>query len=324
MEVFKMDRLPCSHYLQSLISLSETSRDQLSRYLQALRARNYAESTLGVVAIIIKRLFRYLPAPRNSALAQNFTQVTPADIDAFLAAMQAGELAPATIGLSLTILKGFFEFLRETGELQVQPVFKHRHTIMTPTHLPKPMTEADVVSFFKVIDSARDRLLFLLMLRCGLRVSEVCALTWKDIDLTAGTALILNGKGKVDRVAYLSPDVEQALRLWQQVQKPSSGYLFPGQKPRQGPLVRHSVNGIMRAYLRQAGIETDYSPHCLRHTFATQLLNAGVRLEVLKELMGHRALHMTLRYTELYEVTKRQQYDEAMEQIEQRQAVGRR
>lgn len=195
---------------------------------------------------------------------------------------------------------------------------------MTPTHLPKPMAEADVVAFFKVIDATRDRLIFLLMLRCGLRVSEVCALTWKEIDLTAGTALILNGKGKVDRVAYLSPDAEQVLRLWQQTQKPSSIYLFPGQKPRQGPLVRHSVNGIMREYLRQAGVEKDYSPHCLRHTFATQLLNAGVRLEVLKELMGHRSLHMTLRYTELYEATKRQQYDDAMEQIEQRQAVGGR
>lgn len=292
-----MDRLSCSHYLQSLTTLSDISRHQLDRYLQALRARNYAEGTLGVVVIIIKRLFRYLPSPRKTALAQDFTQVTPADMDALLAALQASELAPATINLSLTILKGFFEFLREAGELQIQPVFKHRHTIMTPAHLPKPMTEADVVAFFKVIDAARDRLLFLLMLRCGLRVSEVCALTWKNVDLTAGTALILNGKGNVDRVAYLSPDVEQALRLWQQVQKPTSAYLFPGQKPRQGPLVRHSVNGIMQAYLRQAGIAADYSPHCLRHTFATQLLNAGVRLEVLKELMGHRALHMTLRYT---------------------------
>lgn len=150
-----MARLPCSHHLQSLNSISETSRDQLNLSLQALRARNYAEGTLGVVVIIIKRLFRSLPAPRKAILAQDFTQVTPVDIDAFLAAMQAGELAPATINLSLTILKGFFEFLRQAGEIQLQPVLKHRHTILTPTHLPKPMTEADVVAFFKVIDAAR-------------------------------------------------------------------------------------------------------------------------------------------------------------------------
>jgi integrase/recombinase XerD len=192
-------------------------------------------------------------------------------------------------------LKGF-EFLRDAGELQVQPVLKHRHAIFTPTSLPKPMAEADLVGFFNVIDSARDRLLFLLMLRCGLRVSEVCALTWKDVDLPGGTLLILNGKGQVDRVAYLAPDAEQALQLWKEAQKPANAYFFPGQKPRQTPLTTRTVNWMMREYLRQAGIEKPYTPHCLRHAFATELINAGVRLEVLKELMGHRSLHMSLRY----------------------------
>jgi len=75
----------------------------------------------------------------------------------------------------------------------------------------------------------------------------------------------------------------------------------------------------MKKYLRLAGIQSNYSAHCLRHTFATQLLNAGVSLEVLKELMGHRSIQMTLRYTKLYEATKRQQYDQAMARIENRQ-----
>jgi site-specific recombinase XerD len=80
----------------------------------------------------------------------------------------------------------------------------------------------------------------------------------------------------------------------------------------------------MAKYLREAGITRHYSPHCFRHTFATQMLNAGVTLEVLKELMGHRSLQMTLCYTQLYESTKRQQYDQAMAHIEQRQAnLGR-
>ena len=319
-----MDRVPCSRYLQSLLSLSDTSRDQVCRYLQALQARNYASGTLDVIIIVIKRLLRYLSTARRAELAQNLAQVTPADLDSFIRSAQTIGLAPATISLSLTILKGFFEFLRDAGELQIQPVLKHRHTIFTPASLPKPMAEDDLVDFFKVIDSARDRLLFLLMLRCGLRVSEACALTWKDVDLSGGTLLILNGKGQVDRVAYLAPDTEQALQIWKQAQKPTSVYLFPGQKPRRTPLTTRTVNWMMREYLCQAGIEKPYTPHCLRHTFATELLNAGVRLEVLKELMGHRSLHMTLRYTELYEATKRQQYDQAMEQIEQRQTALRR
>jgi site-specific recombinase XerD len=77
----------------------------------------------------------------------------------------------------------------------------------------------------------------------------------------------------------------------------------------------------MTPYLKLAGITRAYAPHALRHTFATQMLNAGASLEVLKELMGHRSLDVTLRYTQLYDRTKRAQDDQAMVQIEQRQGL---
>lgn len=78
----------------------------------------------------------------------------------------------------------------------------------------------------------------------------------------------------------------------------------------------------MNASLHCAGITKRYTPHCLRHTFATQLLNAGVTLEVLKELMGHRSIQNTLKYAQLYEETKRRQYTQAMERVECRQAAA--
>jgi site-specific recombinase XerD len=77
----------------------------------------------------------------------------------------------------------------------------------------------------------------------------------------------------------------------------------------------------MTGYLKLAGITKGYSPHSLRHTFATQLLNAGASLEVVKELMGNRSLDMTLRYTQLYDRTKRAQYNQAMAQVEKHQGV---
>jgi site-specific recombinase XerD len=82
------------------------------------------------------------------------------------------------------------------------------------------------------------------------------------------------------------------------------------------------INRLMDQYLAAAGLTPHYSPHCLRHTFATHLLNAGVPLEVLKELLGHHSLHQTLRYAQLYDTTKRQQYDRAMAAITQRHALG--
>lgn len=318
-----MDHLLSPRYLTLCSLLSTPSREQITRYLNLLYARNYARGTLKGVVTVLIRFLHALPASRLILVKENFTNVIPADLDALLETARTNGLAPSTINNSVTLLRGFFEFLRETGELAALPIIRHRHSVLEPTTLPKPMADADLVAFFKAIDAVRDRAIFLLMLRCGLRISEVCALTWQVMDFSQGTLLIVNGKGQVDRTAYLAPDVEQALKLWQ-AQQSQSRFLFPGQDPQSAPLSCKTVSRLMAKYLREAGITKAYSPHCLRHTFATQLLNAGVTLEVLKELMGHRSLQMTLCYTQLYESTKRRQYDEAMAQIEHRQGNLRR
>ena len=198
--------------------------------------------------------------------------------------------------------------------------------LAVPQGLPRPMAEDEVVAFFRVIDAVRDRTMFLLMLRCGLRVSEVGNLSWSALDFAQGTVRIDNSKGQVDRVVYLAPDVAKALRQWQRLQTAAAPYVFPSRMSRKGglPLTARQIQHRMTHYLRLAGITKAYSPHSLRHTFATQLLNDGASLEVVKELMGHRSLDITLRYTQLYDRTKRAQYDQAMVLVEQRQGLQRR
>lgn len=317
-----MDELLRTRFRSYLSCLEPAGYAQVSAYLQTLHARNYAPTTLYAVAGAVKKFVLLMPAARRGIISNDLTQTQPRDLDLFITAARAAGLAPSTINNKLSLLREFFSFLIEEGAMARQPVLRHRHHVAAPTTLPKPMPEAALVCFFKVIDSVRDRLIFLLMLRCGLRVSEACALTWADVDLPALTIRVDGGKGAADRVAYLAPDVERALRLWQ-AHHTGSLYLFPSRKVACTHLGRRNVFMLMQKYLRQAGVTAGYSPHCLRHTFATQLLNAGVTLEVLKELMGHRSVQMTLRYTELYEPTKRRQYTEAMGRITRQVAVGR-
>jgi integrase/recombinase XerC len=98
-------------------------------------------------------------------------------------------------------------------------------------------------------------------------------------------------------------------------------YVFPSRLTRKGgmPLSARQIRNRLTCYLKLAGITKASSPHSLRHTFAPQLLKAGASLEVVKELMGHRSLDVTLRYTQLYDRTKRAQSDQAMAQGEKHQ-----
>jgi site-specific recombinase XerD len=314
-----MDSLLYARYLPKLSFLHTTSQAQVLSYLSLLQARHYAQGTVDTVVTIIKKFSLSVPEPRQAMLHGNLAQATIQDVDAFIQTASAQGLSPATINTALSLLKAFFDFLHEDGQMPHQPILRHRHRLVAPATLPKPMPEADLLQFFTVIDAVRDRLIFLLMLRCGLRVSEVSHLTWEDIDVHAKTLRINNSKGQVDRVVYLAPDVEQSLTRWRS-RRSAPPYVFPGREKGTTPLSRKQIFWLMKKYLRWAKLPRQYSPHWLRHTFATQLLNAGVSLEVLKELMGHRSIHITLRYTKLYDATKRHQYDQAMEKIEKRQA----
>ena len=273
---------------------------------------------------LIKTFCVLLPAARQSRVYRDFTQVTPDDIDAWLDAAHDHGLAPSTRNNILNALHRFFTFLQEQGSLARLPINRRRHQVLVPQTLPKPMADIDLIRLFKVINTLRDRTMFLLMLRCGLRVGEVSALTWPSIDVHARSIRIDNSKGQVDRVVYYSPDVEEALVRWRRSQLAEATYVFCSPLKPGAPLSVRTIQRVMARYLRQAHLAKSYSPHALRHTFATHLLNAGAPLEVVKELMGHRSIGMTLRYTQLYETTKRAQYDQAMERIERRQAISDR
>jgi len=317
-----MDCPIAAQYQARLTGFSVSNQHRILQSLALLAAQQYTAATLAAIVSTLNVLRGQVTGVRHRVLTEDLTQTTAPDIVAFITAAQASGLASSTINTKLGLLTGFFAYLRDEGQMTQQPV-RRRHRLLLPTVLPKPMPDTDLAAFFQVIDAVRDRLMFLFMLRCGLRVSEVCALTWDAIDRGAGTVRINRGKGQVDRGVYLSPDVEQTLEVWR-AHQPSGLYLFPSPKRHRMHLFRSQINGLMNRYLAAAGLTRHYSPHCLRHTFATHLLNAGVPLEVLKELMGHHSMQLTLRYAQLYDTTKKHQYEQAMAQITQRQALSGR
>src|SRR6266852_6240140 len=266
-----MDCPVSAQYQPALSRFSVPNQHRLLRSLAGLAARQYADTTLSAVVTALNALIRHLPGRRQGVLTDDIMRTTAQDITDFITAAQSAGLAPTTINTKLSILTSFFEHLREEGQMTHQPVLRRRHRLLTPTVLPKPIPDTDLIAFFQVIDSVRDRRIFLLMLRCGLRVSEVCALSWDAIDLSAGTIRITRGKGQVDRIVYLSPDVTQTLQVWREHHTPGR-YLFPSRTHTKAHLSRYQINVLMAQYHTAAGVARHYSPHCLRHYAAPRVM----------------------------------------------------
>src|SRR6266705_5787060 len=251
--------------LHRLTFVRTLNQDLVAEYLTHLRVRHSSPKTLQTTLGALVTFSRLLPPARQPSLWQDVTRLTPADVDAWLEAAQRHGLAPSTIHTTLSVVRRFCTFLQEHGLLAHQPIHPRRHAVLLPQTLPRPMADEDLIRFFQVIDVLRDRTMFLLMLRCGLRVGEVASLPWTAIDFAQGTVRIDNSKGHVDRVVYLSPDVTKALRQWQGLQAAEAPYVFPS---RGTSLTARQMRHRMAYYLKLAGITKAYSPHSLRHTFA--------------------------------------------------------
>jgi site-specific recombinase XerD len=249
--------------LRLLPFLSPQNQDLIKNYLVYIRARRYGPAMQEGTIRALKSFAVLMPEARWALLCDDLTQTTATDVDAWIEAAFRHPLAPSTVATRLRILQGFFAFLHEQGAIAQSPIRFPRHHILVPQDLPRPMAEDEVVAFFRVIDAVRDRTMFLLMLRCGLRVSEVSHLVWAALDFAQGTVRIDNSKGHVDRVVYLAPDVAKALQQWRRLQGAAPRYIFPSRVTRKGglPLSARQIQNCMTRYLRLAGITKPYSPH---------------------------------------------------------------
>jgi integrase len=148
----------------------------------------------------------------------------------------------------------FFGFLHERGRVTQQPIHWRWHHVIVPQSLPKPMGEDDRIQLCRGIDRLRDRTMSLRMVRCGLRVGEVSALTWPSIHFKAGSSRIDSSTGQVDRVVYCSLDAEKARHQWRHTQPFEATYVFPRPLQPGTPLSVRAIQPLMATYLNKAGL----------------------------------------------------------------------
>jgi len=244
-------------------------------------------------------------------------------IDNFIQAQQAEGLKATTINRRLATLSHFFDFLSLEAEADdwLNPVRWKWHRVKQGRHLPRDLKDETVETLLAVIDEPRDRAMFILMLKAGLRVGEVTALDVNCLEVPGQDNLArvrVYGKGQKERIALLSLESWLELQGWLEARPESEeAALFLNQHGR-----RMSVSGVqyrLKQYSQRAGVQ--FSCHQLRHTYARRLAERDLPLDSLAKLMGHNSLQATQRYIDGADPVVRRDFEQAMQGVSQPQAA---
>jgi site-specific recombinase XerD len=292
-------------------------REALIKYRRFLKRRNYSAHTIKTYMNTLEHFLSWLPLP--------VAEVTSSQIFAYIEFLLGRGLTPKTINCRLDSVRGFFIYLnQEEGAPRSNPV-KKGSGLRLARPLPRYLKDEEVTRFFQILKGLRDRAIFMLMLRCGLRVEEVAHLRLQDLDLAQRRILVCQGKGNKDRVVYISPDAERMLRSYLASRSSSTEkeiFLVNKGTCRGKPISVRGIQKRMEYYARKAGLEI--SCHHLRHTMATQLLNADADLVTIQDLLGHSRIKTTQRYAKISNVKVQRDYYKAMEVILQKTANEKR
>lgn len=279
--------------------------------------RNYSHHTVRNYLREIRELETFLKSKGffHTHTTEDIKKVDRALLRRFLAS--ASHLDPASLERKRATLRNFFEFLLKRGIIESDPT----ETLPSPKKKKKQpnfLGPDDVNRLLNISDSddikvKRDRAWLELLYATGMRVGELVSLNVSDIDLLEGHVRIM-GKGKKMRVAPLTSKAISALKEYLAVRgkfvRPHSGDAL-WLNARGGRLTARSVARLLDKYVIKAGVLRDISPHAIRHSFATHLLEMGADLRSIQELLGHESLSTTQRYTHVNVDYLKSIYDKA-------------
>jgi integrase/recombinase XerD len=221
-------------------------------------------------------------------------KITFQDVDRFIVEQSEKGFKPTTINRRLASIAALYAFLMPEDDTLVCPVFPRRHHLREPQRLPRPVQEADLCEFFAVIEDTRDRAMFTLMLRCGLRIGEVAHLQLSDLYLEEDyPRMVVRGKGSRERPVYLSPQAVRMLTAYLAT-RPTAASDFVFLSYQLHGLSTHAIHMRLLHYRQQAGLSL--TCHRFRHSFANDLLNAETPVTSIQKLLGHRWIETTQVY----------------------------
>jgi site-specific recombinase XerD len=277
---------------------------ELIRYRRALKRKNYSAHTLKSYMSILEHFMRRLTVP--------LLEVTRKEIGLYVDDLIRERRRAKTITCHLQTIRLFFDYLiNEEGRSILNPIT--RISLRLPQPLPRHLKDDQVRRLFAVIKDLRDRAMFMLMLRCGLRVQEVAQLTVDALEYQRRQIFVFKGKGGRDRVVYMSEDARSALLAYLEKRSSKAKGLFLVQKgPMRGtPLSVRGIQKRIEYYARKSDLNV--SCHRLRHTMATQLLNADADLATIQDLLGHGQITTTQRYCRVANLKVQRDYYKAMQ-----------
>lgn len=261
---------------------SEATSPLRRRMIEDMTVRKFVEKTQKDYIRHVKDLTGFLGRSPDTATAE--------DLRRYQLHLTNSGAHPPRINATVSALRFFFSVTLDRVEVSKLLTF-----VADPRKIPVVLSPEEVVRFLEAAPGPKYKAALSAAYGAGLRVSEVVALKVSDVDSERMLLRIEQGKGRKDRLAMLSPQLLELLRDWWRIERPR-GWLFPGQNP-VNHLTTRQLNRVVHATAYAAAITKRVTPHTLRHSFATHLLEQHIDIRVIQVLLGHAKLDTTALYT---------------------------
>ena len=254
------------------------------RMIEDMTVRNFAPKTQHDYIRAVTKLARFLGRSPDTATAE--------DLRRFQLHLTENRVGAPTINFTVTVLRFFFTITLDRAD-----AIKHLTFVPEPRKIPVVLSLEEVARLLEAAPGPKYKAALAAAYGAGLRVSEVATLKVSDIDSERMMLRVEQGKGHKDRHAMLAPQLLELLRDWWRIARPQV-WLFPGQNP-VNPMTTRQINRACHAAADMARITKRVSPHTLRHSFATHLLEQNTDIRMIQVLLGHAKLETTALYTHI-------------------------